>query len=324
MVGILEDAIREQMPELDSALAARQLEPIHRPLTAAKIFVEECIVSIEGDTKDDYLDKPWFSTIYQTIYDWYLKRYGDRLHHTAHSVATGIVACLGALFRLEVPLVIRTPADDPQQLWISFPDSVEASEDPLQWIEAPPNIDDLPADKRSNFLSDVSDTASCLRGLHRDFNAAILPSDDHRKMAVTIPAHLSAGASYVAQSRNPGNMAIWDWHMAAEKALKVYLHQRGSPPPNTHQLVTLYDLAVAASFEGIDRSAVERLPSGKEAVDYRYGQGAHHGPVDLAQLYKQYLHVCSAVGTRLERNLSVRGDTRFLIRVLPWARRSGA
>ena len=44
--------IREQLAAFDEILAKRETPLTQRPLEAASLFVKECIIKIEGDTKD--------------------------------------------------------------------------------------------------------------------------------------------------------------------------------------------------------------------------------------------------------------------------------
>jgi len=319
MKETLSDAVKEQIPEIDEIMAARQVNLLMRPHAAAMFFVEECIVSINGDTKENYLEKPWFAEIYQAIYKWYLERYGDRLRERPQQAATGMVVLFGTLFKVEVPLVTDEPADDPSQKWILFPDSVQANEDPLHWLTAAPNLENIPSADLATLERDVRWVADTVRTLKRDFSTATLEDENYKQLAIDVPIHMSVGARHVLEGQGAGHLAIWEWQMAIEKALKTYLRQQGEAPPYKHDLAALGDLAEYKGLRPLDRKLLGTLPSAKEAIAYRYGQGKPLSDVRLAELYTTALGLSVECGRQLARNMKTRG-TKFLIRVLPWAR----
>lgn len=286
MKETLSDAVKEQFPVIDEIMAARQVKLLERPLAAAMFFVEECIVRIDGDTKEEYLEKRWFAEIYQAVYKWYLERYGDRLRERSQSVATGMVMLFGTLFKVEVPLVTDEPADDPSQKWILFPDSVQANEDPLNWLTAAPNMENIPSADLERLKRDVRWVADTARALTRDFSTAILEDEDYKQLTMDVPVHMSTGARHALEGRVGGHLAIWEWQMAIEKALKTYLRQQDEVPPYEHDLVVLSDLAEHKGLRPVDRKLLSMLPSAKEAIAYRYGQGKPLSDGRLAELYR--------------------------------------
>ena len=51
----MQSIVREQLTIIDEILAKRGTPLGQRSFEAAVLFVNECIVEIEGDTKDDFL-----------------------------------------------------------------------------------------------------------------------------------------------------------------------------------------------------------------------------------------------------------------------------
>ena len=79
----LEEAVRICVVPIDEHLAELRVPIPDRILQAALLFVEHNILEIEGDSKDDFIDKVWFQTIYRTIHEWYKERYGAAAKRTA-------------------------------------------------------------------------------------------------------------------------------------------------------------------------------------------------------------------------------------------------
>ncbi len=319
MAETLSDVLNEQLPLIDRLMAACELEPLYRPLAAAMFFVEKCITRINGDTKDDYLNKPWFAEIYQEVQRWYVRRYGARLAETPRAIATGLVQFLGTFFKIEIPLVTGEQAEDPMKKWIVFPDSVLPNENPIEWLTAPPNLAALNLGDRTELEQKVRWVVSSTRALTRDFSSAILAEPDYKHLASDVPVHLSAGATHVLERGGTWRLAVWEWHLAVEKSFKVFLRQRNAETPNTHDLNDLCRRAEDSGLPGLDRELLNIMPSSQDAVGYRYGKGKSLTQAKLAEIYRSALIFSGTCGAHLDRNLKIR-RLRVLIQVLPWAR----
>jgi HEPN domain-containing protein len=311
------EVIREQLPIIDEYLAAIDVELLMRPFHAASLFVEKCVVSVEGDTKDKYLDKPWFKDIYQEIKKWYVVRYGERLRSTRPAAATGLVPLFRTLFCLEVPLVTQELVDGGLRKWISFPDAVLPEETPLSWLKPPPNLAGLSNDDYRVLEVDARWVAGAIRECSRDMLMAEAPTAVIRRLAQSIPTHLSKGADYALDKQDGRNLAIWEFHLAVEKSFKVFLSQQSLRIPHTHDLWELCGVAENHGLSGIDRKLLEIMPRHREAIEHRYGELNAVSGVRAHEIYRAALSLSACCGRRLRRNLRTR-NMRFLIRKLPW------
>src|SRR5574337_550804 len=107
-----ESLLRETLPWIDEQFS-KDGRPVHeRPLAAAQIIVDHCIVAIKGDTKDEYLTKPWFAGIYRRIYKWYEGRYGQALTRAHRAQTRGLVHYFGSPLLFRLPLVVTEPGPD--------------------------------------------------------------------------------------------------------------------------------------------------------------------------------------------------------------------
>ena len=70
------EMIQSQVELLDEHLARNRVPMSHRAFQAATIIVDHCVADMKGDTKDNYLEKTWFSDFYNVTDDWYRERYG--------------------------------------------------------------------------------------------------------------------------------------------------------------------------------------------------------------------------------------------------------
>ncbi len=131
-----ERAIREWMVPIDAHLSDLRIPIPDRVLLAAHEFVEYCILEINGDTKENYLFRPWFRFIHRTIRRWYEKKYGAALHRP-DEVFLGVCEILGALFRLRVPTHLRRDGEPGKTIWIVLPIDLQAEEDPGKLVGQP-------------------------------------------------------------------------------------------------------------------------------------------------------------------------------------------
>ena len=75
----LANFLEYQLPIFDELLAEEQM-PLHqRPFAATIQFVTYCIVEIEGDDKNNFLEKAWFKSFYQLVSGWYSNRRSEEL-----------------------------------------------------------------------------------------------------------------------------------------------------------------------------------------------------------------------------------------------------
>ena len=318
MTDSLLDQIQQRIEEIDELLSMNGVDLRDKPMAAARFFVDELIIEIKGDTKEDYLEKPWFAEIYQTIKNWYQNRFGERLNSNTEKTTLGLVFFYSAMFILEIPRVLEVPGDEPMTKWISFPDSVQREEKPLNWIKHPPNYINMPANDRNMFKDETIWMANINRSIHRDFVTANLSEDYQISIAHSIPVHLSIGAKYVVGNSANINISIWQWHLAVEKALKLYIYQKNSKPSPTHDLKLLIS---EANQRGLNYKSdiLTLIPNKDDAIGYRYGEGKELSEDHIYKHYKDYLRICNSCSKALDRNMGAR-KARFLIQVPPWER----
>ena len=124
-----EALLRETLPWIDERFSKDRRAVPERPFAAARIIVDDFIVDIEGDTKDDYLTKPWFAGIYQPIYKWYEGRYGQALTRSRQAQTRGLVPYFGTPLLFRLPLVLNEPGLG-GTTWVRFPKEVLESRTP--------------------------------------------------------------------------------------------------------------------------------------------------------------------------------------------------
>jgi hypothetical protein len=288
----LREAVSECLDDIDRLLPEKNVSLGLRPLYAADIFVKECIVEIKGATKEGYLSQPWFYDIWDEIDAWYRRRYGAALRRHLNDLAPGLVMIFGAPFRLQLPLSFWTDRKGKTGR-LHLPKDVCAGEDPFTWIEASPNVGDLTEQERDALRADVYEVVKHTRSINVDLLTASKGGDHYRALAYTVSTHLTKAVNDVMSDQGADiATAMWELHLAMEKALKAFLAQRALQIPRTHDLNRLYRAALAGGLPPLPSGLAESLPSEQDSISQRYGEGA---PPSIAMAHDSYRRALAVV-----------------------------
>ena len=297
-----EDLLREALPWIDQKFMKDGKSVPSRPLAAARIIVEHFLVEIKGDTKDNYLSKLWFKGIYDPICRWYEARYGEELIRSRYEQTRGLVLYLGASLLFRMPLVIHDPPGQDGTTWLRFPNEVLAEERPLDWLETPPPLANMPA-KRKNSLEDATRyIANSLRAININLKTADLEETSLQAMAKSVLRHLEKAAiDAAAEDHGASSLAIWELQMACEKTMKTYLIQKGITFPQTHDLRVLQKLAVESA--GFDHTEVPMasIPTEKRVIAWRYSELEPPKPSEFYRCYEAALALCRIYTNQIPR-----------------------
>lgn len=298
--------LREQMnlwlPHIDAMLAEEGASLSSRPLTAASIMVEDIIISIEGDSKDDFFIKPWFEPIYRTTLDWYKGRYGKALASGSKSMGIGVFTAHGTPFEIRVPLGLSKTEKPDELVRVTLPNGVLPEENVRDWVTTPPNWLSLSAEELSEIDDQITSVGQRIRSIHMDLISVEFKDDKARDLAETIEPHIYEGASKIA-SRDYAELrlAFWEIHIATEKAMKLALIQHGLDAPKTHDLCDLRDL-LASQGTILNQDTLKLLPGQEEVIDLRYGIGQKNLS-EAMTAYESMLDIVSACTASMERQL---------------------
>jgi len=317
--GILDDLLEDILPIINDRLAEAGVKLQQRPLQAAGLFVEKWVVRVDNDTTDNFLDKPWFKTIYDLVVEWYHKRYGSAALEDTASSLLGIVLLFGSPAELRVPLSVAEHDVPGETIWLSLPDNVLPQEDVRRWFVSQPRWGDLGQDDVGCAIDDAKEVGRSLRSIHRSLTEASYRTDNERRLARTIENDLQDAARDVLAMSNGGRLtAVWKLHLATEKSLKVLLCNHNQDYPRTHDLRSLLSCATRLVSESLDPEDITVFPSDAEAVRARYGEGPSRSLAEVMDLYSATLRAAKGYTDLLRRKLRI-GGARFLIRRFPWA-----
>lgn len=320
----LAEYIGKVMPYIDTRLAHSDAPLAQRLLVAATMFVDEFTTAIRvGDKVEeipshtDYVVTPWFAIIYHHIENWYREHYGDALNANPGGSAHGYVLVRSLPVELIVPLTrsrVETPGES---IWLSFPKEVEGDENSLDWLVKAPNIASLDNDDREALSQDVVEIATALRSI-RVNSMGVEPSDETvHGLLDGIAGEFEAAVQKAVRNEAAGRPgALWNIHLAIERALKAFAKHKTGKFRETHNLFALYD-DVAAHGISADRNALKKLRRESEVIDNRYGLGDAPTVQEVFAAYKIGLTFVSCVVRSFKRKISI-GGASFLIGKPPW------
>lgn len=262
--------LHEALPQIDQALSQANVAISARKLKAFDI-VRDTMLKV-SDYKAFLLSEV-HGRLLIIIGDWYRDRYGDAVDDDEDSVFVSMLLVHGTPFAMRVPKNFKTSADEPNMIWIGFPASVQAEEDPLNWIESRGVVGGLSREELDVVRKAALETANLVRSI--GFDVQSLEDEENlsiAELAGSIRADIQSSARNLCERSEAGlRSAAWNASQATEKALKIMIWRKGQTPPHTHELSALAERAENLGAEAIDRGKLALIPSGRDATDVRYG-----------------------------------------------------
>jgi hypothetical protein len=316
-----EQRVSEHLEYIDRVMIPAA-EPVpNRPLYAAMVLVKEFIPAVmDGDIEEqidpdspEWLESTWFRHIYRAVERWYQDKYGDALRRPMADGATAVVLILQRPYLVTFPTSVVTPGKVAR---VRFPDSVLEEEEPLQWIQNPPNLKRLSEDDLKGILETLKEVVSAIRRI----DVALLGTSDegpllHLRSGVL--QHLYAAAQLAASNHVRGNVqrAYWELQMACELPMKALVQYRTGEVLATHSLFTMRERAVAlgAAIEG---RWINQLPGASEVLQLRYAQGSRD---DVTQWFVSYQAALSVISAAIAPMVTGRFEwAEIWLRQPPW------
>ena len=272
----------EALPQVDEVLGQENMPISARPLKAFDI-VRDMMLEV-SDYKTFYLSEV-HGRMQIIIHDWYRRRYGNTVDDDKVGVFVSMLLVHETPFTMRVPKNFKTSAEEPNMIWISFPASVLAEEDPLNWIESKDVVSVMSCEELDILREKALEIANLVRSIGYDTRS--LEYDENlniTELANSVRADLQSSARNLCEQNEAGlRSAVWDASQATEKALKLLIWRKGQEPPYTHDLSELADQAECLGAEVIDREKLALIPSGTDATNVRYG-----GNITLSEAVDAY------------------------------------
>lgn len=292
--GALEAYLALQMPEADQWLIEQGVLLSSRPHRAACIIVDQCLESIEGDTKDGFWVKAWFGTLLSCVIDWYVHIYGDAIRSSSKTTHTAVLLIRNSPTALEVPLSFFSPSDDDCIRYLTFAGDLLPEEEPLNWLVRPPKLSLLGREQLQVITAEAAESSVNIRWASSGVLTLHEEPPQAMQHASLVLQYLERAAQNILSNEGRAlSTAVWDANFAAEQAIKCYLTQSLSTKvPMLHDVRKLAALAIAAPIPPKVEDALKAMPSGRDAVRYRYNELSMPSLSLAMQFYRATLVIC--------------------------------
>ena len=295
--------------------------PLHaRPLKSAMWMVREAMPELPyGDSKDEpHFHKEWFSALVVAIRKWYEDRYGVDAISPDKSSLPGLVMLYGTPVRLTIRETISKVEVENEKAWCIWPDSIHETETVDSFLPLKPNLNAMAADERTTFEDHIATVVRRTRSMSLALQAAADLPDEGRQMVPGIIRHIEKGVADILTLK-PSNaaVAIWELHLAVEKAFKVFLYQNGTMLEK-HDLTLLSNLARNYGLS-VNDLVLKKMPHWKQSSDYRYAEQEVY--IDYAvEIYAATLQLVDEIASKLRRKV-ILNNVGFLLQKPKWVGR---
>lgn len=319
-----DDIAAALMPDIDEGLASHGEPLLERPYRAAVFIVEHCI-KVESESKDEYHIKPWFGALLAAVIDWYDKVYGEAMRLRSPQCHTAVIAIRHTPTALEIPLTVRSPIAKDNTFWLTFAASILPDENPLDWLVRPPKLPELSEVQLEQAKSSATVTVELVRRISNGLLTVGNQSQRALQHAALVLPHLQSAAQSILQPDWRGfSTAIWEANFAAENAIKCYLRQVNTTlsVPTVHDVSQLDLLAKDLHHPSELDVAISVMPSGKNAVKYRYGELGEVSLIDAMKIYQASLVICRYYANAIPPKRFKFENARVRMKVPPMRRKT--
>ena len=304
------------MSAIDKNLTEQGIPIPDRVMRAAPLFVEYAVEEVKGDTKENYLSRPWFRAIHNPIQKWYEAKYGVALRRPP-KLFSGVIEIHGVPFQLEVPAQLRRLSGEKGVAWLVFPIDVEPEENPEDWVANPPNFERMSSNERTVVSQGIGKVARSLRMVDCDLQTALKPDDISEELAKNCFSHLMASAEYLASGPHQSlGLSCWEAHQGVEQVFKLMDRQQRSDHLQIHELKNLF-ANVEGVAVGVEKSFIKVIPSSSRIIKIRAGEG---DGVNLHEAYRIYQAALGAIReccNALNHKMRMR-NAAFKLKQAPW------
>lgn len=308
MSSILRDSVGTYLEDLDPLLAREGMALRYRALESALAYVDDMVKEVHGGTLSEPIGQPWFDAIHYETLRWYHARYGDAMRVDADGSSCGLVLLRRVPIAVSFPLTVARPGSEPLTIRLSFPDALLDDEDAIGFVGGSIQFDGFAEAEREQIRHEVADIVRQTRRLNRDLRFAELTATTQAFVNRLMWSLCGGVESSAANSTDRLGMAVWEFNLVAELAIKILLMQRGVAFPKTHDVRRLSKVASDTGVLTVTQAALDMFPTERVAVRHRYGEEPPP-PVDkLVALYKSALSFAVHCAAACERGIWIAPD----------------
>lgn len=300
------------LPDIDKLLNKSNVDISHRPLHATTFFIKNFIDSIECHDKDD-IDNPLFVACMNHVIRWYEEKYGS-IRNSPKLNLTGLVFIHGQPFKLIFPYSISDDGENEKLLALKFPIELAEEESWMDYVVNPPNFEIMDNPTRAQVESDVGDVISTIRDIFHNCIRINIEKEEYSELAKSIPEHINSASEQVCKNSGTTiNNALWNLHLASEKAFKAIQYQQSGEFEKIHDLFKLLKKTKLSNIRVIEK-ILETLPRGKDVINKRYEPSNFNNAFEFKDKYLSYLNMIKILSNHFENKLLAKNAVIYLKR----------
>ena len=195
------EILHEALPQIDQALSQANVPISSRKSTAFDIVRD---TMLEVSDQKAFLLSEAHGRFLVIIEDWYRARYGAAVDDREGDFES-MLLIHGTPFAMRVPKRFGLFSGEPNTVWIGYPASVQAEEDPLGWIQNRGAIRGLSNSQLGTVRKSALETANLIRSISFDIQA--IENDANlsiAKLAASVRADLQSSARNLCAQNDAG------------------------------------------------------------------------------------------------------------------------
>lgn len=306
--------LRAELPRIDKQLVKGDIVVPERPMRAIFMFAEACL-TIQNGAMQDFVRSIQFQQMVSEIVDWYYEKYGELARRRKDGLR-GMATFRGEVAELNFPVTTSRVEEPGKTSWMKFPDHLEASEKLENYLDPKVGLALLTPEELDAFKANVARVIGDTRRGNLGLMTAGSISEEWRAMARTVFPHVSKGIGDVLAGGTQISVAQWEFHLAIEKSLKIFIAQFERPEA-IHDLKALHQTAQRHGLV-LQQYWSTGLIRPSKAIAGRYAQLKPSRKAAMTQ-YLQVIRQISEIATQLQREYSLWNSSLLLACPL-WAR----
>lgn len=145
-------------------------------------------------------------------------------------------------------------------------------------------------------------------------NAPRVKEQKYAELATSIPGHINTASNLLSENNGSAiNNALWNLHIASEKAIKAILYQQNGSFKQIHDLSKLLKASKLKDLASVEK-IVQKLPSGKVVIDKRYEPSDFNNSFEFKETYLSYLSLINLLSDHFKNKFLAKNATIYMKR----------
>ncbi len=305
----LQPLINIWIPLFDNNYKEKRIEVYKRPYLATIDFITHAISEITNSSKDEQMKPPWFGHWYKNAYHWYEENYGEALKKKGINTIKTFTIIDRIPYCVDIPNK-KSEKQNNEESWLIIPNNVHDDEPVMSWIINKPTRTVI---DKNDIENDIIKKTNLLRNIWVNLLITGFEEEKNDLYIKSIFDHITIFSDDIINNFHRGlTNSIWELNLAVEKAIKINLISKKAKFDYTHDVNKLYKIFLEMN-KGVNDITITFLPSGKDAVKYRYAELIEKDLFNINLMYFESLEIINIALENIDKKIKAK-NPKFLIR----------